>query len=166
MIAEARFPDEGALRGVGMDEEGLAPDAVDVPFRSAGVLLLGESVTVFAPERLLDVFLAIDVDGFGFQQVEGARVVQASGVVLVVVGEQDGIQVPDPCAQHLIAEIGAGVHQDRQSAVFHQGGGAQAFVTRVGGAADRAFAADHRYALGGPCTQEGQFGFFHIPAQK
>ena len=82
-----------------------------------------------------------------FQQVEGAYVIQSARMVLVAVGQQDGIQVAHILAQHLLTEIRSGIDQDGQALVFYQGAGTQAFVAAVSGAANLTLAANHRDTL-------------------
>ena len=160
VVAEAPLPAQDFLSCIGVDQERMgAVDGVQVPFRSTGVFVLREGVGVFAAERILHIRLAVDIDRVALAQVEGTDVVQSGRMVLVVVREQDGVQVIHPGAQHLVAEVRSGVHQDGQAAVFHQRGGAQPLVARVGRAADLAVAADHRDAGGSTRAEEGQSCF-------
>ena len=82
-------------------------------------------------------------------------------MVHVIVGQEYGIQVTDVFPQHLRAEIRSGIDEYLESTVFHQRGGAQAFVARVLRETDRAVAADDRYALRRSRSQESKFCFAH-----
>ena len=160
MIAEAALPLQDLLIGIRVNGKRLGRvDMMHVPFRRAGILLLREGVAVLAAERILHVRFAPDVDGVPLREVECAGVVEPARMIFVVVCQEYGVQVMHVLPQHLGAEIGAGVHQDRQAAVLDQGRGAQALVARVGRAAHLAVAGDHRDAIGSPCAEKGQFRF-------
>ena len=161
--AEAAFPFQPVLDGVGMHQEGMrAVYVVDVELGSALVFDFHERIRVVPFQGVLHVFLAVDVDGMVLDQVERPHVVQASGVVLMVVGQEDGVYVADVLPQHLVAEIRASVHEYGEPAVFHQHGSAQPFVARVRGLADLAVASYHRHALGGAGTEEREFSLIHF----
>jgi hypothetical protein len=68
-------------------------------------------------------------------------------MIVVFVGEQNGIEVAYLCAQHLLAQIRTGIDENICVAVLKQGRGAQPFVPRINGSANLAFASDDGYAL-------------------
>jgi len=76
-------------------------------------------------------------------------------------GVNHRIDVIDPLAQALRAEIGAGV--DDESALRRNGvdGGAAAAVARIGRRADGAMAADHRDAERGARAEEREIEAGH-----
>ena len=122
-------------------------DEVDAPFRRTGVFVLGEGVAVVVAQRIQHKRFAVDVHGLAVHVVEGTHVVDAAGVVLVVMSEQDGVQVADILCKHLGTEVGAGVHQDGEAVHVDECSAAEALVPRVGAAAGRAVAADDGNAL-------------------
>jgi hypothetical protein len=67
-------------------------------------------------------------------------------VVLMLMGQQNGIQTHNPLAQHLLAEIRTGVYHDGNRLCFNVYGGSQAIVFRIWGPAYLAAATYHRYA--------------------
>ena len=71
---------------------------MDVPLRSTRVFLLGKCVGIFLPERFFDIGLAIDFCRKPLKVVEGADVVKSSGVVFVIVCQEDSVQMAHPCA--------------------------------------------------------------------
>ena len=77
-------------------------------------------------------------------------------MVFVVVREEDGVQVADTLRKHLGAEIRAGIHQDVEAVVLHEGRRAEALVPLVGRLAHGALAADDGHALrsSGPKERE------------
>ena len=160
VVALAGFPDEVGLGLVGVHEEvAAAVNAVDLPFRAAGIAGLGEGVAVLLAHRIFYIFFAIYVHRLAFEQVEGTHFVKASGVVLVVVGEQYCVQMLYARAQHLLPEIRAAVNAEGYAAALYEYAGAEAFVPRVRAAAYGAVATYDRHALGGACSQEGEFCF-------
>ena len=172
MVALRGLPDQGVFQSIAVQLErhgpvlisDSAPDDVHLDFRRAGIEHLRECVGIFPLERLEDIALAVDVHRLLLQQVEGAHVIQSSGVVLVIMGEQYGIQMAYVGAQHLVAEVRTRVHEYVQSVAVYQRRGPQPLVARVGRSADGAAAAYHRHSLGGAGTQEEQSClFFHIP---
>ena len=96
------------------------------------------------------------------QEVEGAQVVEADDMVVVLVGQHDGLQSDDALPEHLLPEVRPGVNDHVAALVRQQQRGAQPLVTGVGGGAHFAVAADSGYALRGAsaeecCLQLGKF---------
>ena len=60
--------------------------------------------------------------------VVAPHIVDADDVVVVVVRNDDGIETLDFCAQHLRAEVGAGIHEPCALRRFHINGSAGALV--------------------------------------
>ena len=96
-------------------------DQVHVPFRCAGVFVIGEGIGIIVPKRLEYPFLAIDFGGLAVDIIQRTDIVQAARMVFVVVRKENGIQVPHPVGEHLGTEIRSGVHQDGKAVHFHQG---------------------------------------------
>ena len=93
-----------------------------MPLRRPRILGLREGVGIILPECVLDIFLTVYVDWMSLDEVERAYVIQPACMILMVVCQQYGVQVPDILTEHLVAEVRAGVDQYRQAAVFDQRG--------------------------------------------
>ena len=65
----------------------------------------------------------------------------------MVVGEQDGIQMPNVVRQHLRTEIGTCIYQDLQSVMLHQRRRPEPLVPRVSALANGTLAGDDRHPL-------------------
>ena len=96
---------------IGNDSERGVSYQVYAPLRGSGILGIRERITEHDFQGIQDLFLTIDVDGLAVDVVEGPDVIQSAGMVHVVVGQQDGIDMGDVLAQHLGAEIRTGVHE-------------------------------------------------------
>jgi hypothetical protein len=93
-------------------------------------------------------FLGVHRHRVATAEIEGTNVVQPNHMVVVLMGEQDGVEVADSRAQHLLAQIRTGVYQDVGIAAGEQGRRAQALVVWISRGAYPAFAPDHGHALG------------------
>ena len=71
-----------------------------------------ENVAVDPPQMFQRVGLGVDVDRRFHRHVEPANLVEAEGVVDVIVREQDRIAPIDPFPQDLLTKIRRGVDQD------------------------------------------------------
>jgi hypothetical protein len=76
-------------------------------------------------------------------------------MVVVLVGDQDGVEVVDVFAEHLLPEIRPDVNEDVQMFLTIQGSTAQALVARVCGAAHRTGTTNDRNALRRAGTEQG-----------
>ena len=73
----------------------------------------------------------------GFGAGEGAQVVDAAGVVIVLVGENDTVKRQKVHTQHLLSKVRTAVNQETTSLVgFQQSTGTQSSVARVIGMTD------------------------------
>ncbi len=78
-------------------------------------------------------------------------------MVLMFVRQQNGVDMADACAEHLAAEIGAGVDDHPHAARLDHGRGAQASVAPVRRGADLAAASDDRDAREVPVPRKVSF---------
>ena len=101
---------------------------------------------------LVGAFFAIYLSRLLFYVIECPDVVQTSGVVFMVVGQEDGIHSGYAFAEHLLSEVGAGIYKHLETFVFHIDACPESFVTRVGAPADFASASYHRHTLLCPCS--------------
>ena len=127
--------------------EGLVVDIVYIPIRSPGIFLFCKGISVFQPERFLYIRFAVYFGRAFFQIVEGSDVIKTSGVVLVIVCQQNSIQMGNIFSEHLLPEVRACVHEQLQTVIIHHNTGSEPFVPMVGTSAYFASAADHRHTL-------------------
>lgn len=90
-------------------------------------------------------------------EIEGPDVVQSPDMVLVLVRQQNGVEMPHARAEHLVTEIGSGVDDDAHAPRFDHRRGAQAVVARIRRRADLTAAADDGHALRRSGSQKGEF---------
>ena len=120
-----------------------------------------EDVLVHAAEVVERVRFGVDVDRRLLHGVEAADLIEAEGVIDVVMGVDDRVAACEAGAEGLLAQVGRGVDQD--GAVVPGGigelqarAGAEAAVARVGRCAHSAGAADEGNARAGACAEEGE----------
>jgi hypothetical protein len=89
-------------------------------------------------------------------KAEGANIVQASGMVVVLMGKQYAFDVGYPCAQHLLAEIRPGVDDEMAVTAGQQRARPQPLVAWVAATTSVAFAGDNGNALAGTGAEEGE----------
>lgn len=104
-----------------------------------------------------NAFLGVHRHGVARSEIERPDIIEPDDVVVVFVREQDGIEVPDARAEHLLAEIGACVDQDVRVAVRQQGSSAQAGVVRVLRSTHAAVASDNWNTLGSTGAEQCEF---------
>src|SRR5579872_371019 len=107
-----------------------------------GLNLFVERVAEHALERRQSVRGPIHWDGFALPEVERADVIQAKNVICVRVGVENRIRPAEPNAEHLLAEIGRGVHHHIVPFILQQDGRTQALIARIGRRAYVAGATD------------------------
>lgn len=114
---------------------------VEFEVGDAGIFVFHKTVREAAAHIVGTIFISIYLHGIG--PAEGAQVVDAAHVVVVLVREQHGIGAHGTGqAQHLLAEVGAAVDEDSAAlGGFYQCRGAQPLVARVGAGAYGAVAA-------------------------
>ena len=155
-VSVSPFPLQPVRQGVGVyGERVFSVNDMHVKFRGALVLYLGKCIRVFALEGVLDVFFAENADRVMVHQIECPYVIQASRVILVIVCQEDGIDMPDSRPEHLIPEVRTCVHENGKSSVLHECRCPQALVPRVLRSASCAVATYHRLSLRGSRPQKG-----------
>ncbi len=93
--------------------------------------------------------------------IEDAQLVDAMGVVGMLMGAEHGIERVDAARQHLLAQIRRGIDQDARCArpcpaALEQQRAAQAPVARLLGIAGAPLIADARHAARRSAAQDGQ----------
>ena len=131
MVADIVHPDQLHVLRVRVDQKRILVDHVEMPFGRSGVFREGEDVGIFLDQLVEDVPLAIDLGGALVDVVERAHVIKASSVVLVVVGQQDGVKVAQVVGEHLHPEVRPGVHEDAKPLIFNKHGRAESLVPCV-----------------------------------
>ena len=113
----------------------------------AGIRMLVESVRILTFDLRQSRVVDIQRHGFLLFEDEGAQVIEATNMVLMFMSDEHRIQLGDVLAQHLLAEIGTGIHCHRQLIGLNQDGGAETFIARILRLAHRTGATDDRYTL-------------------
>ena len=80
-------------------------------------------------------------------------------MVLVLVCQQDGVEMPHARTQHLVTEIGPGIDDDAHAVRFDHRRSAQAVVAPVRRSADLAATPDDGHALRSTGSQKGEFHY-------
>ena len=136
-------------------------DFVQRDFRHSAVFVLRECVVEILAHHGRRSRCRVDVDPVYrrrvVHEVERPHVVQPARVVLVFVGQQDGIYAAHARAEHLGTEVRARVDDQPFAPGLDHRRGPQAVVARVFRPAYRAAAPDNRHPLRGSCAQECQF---------
>ena len=101
--------------------EGLFVYEMDMPLWGSGILVLCEGICVVVAESIQDFLFAVYLRCLAVCLVEGAYVVKAARVILVVVGKEDCVKMAHSGPQHLRPEIRAGVYQYRQPVHSYEG---------------------------------------------
>ena len=114
-----------------LDMKWRIPDRVEPELRYPRIFVRGEGVGKRVGHRPACLRIGINVHILMLGEVEGAYVVHAGGMVHMLMGEQDKIQMFYPFTEHLLPEIGAGVDDKPLARIFHQHGTPQPFVVRV-----------------------------------
>ena len=163
-VAEAKAEDlsravdeRHRLKADGADVE-RAGDGVELNLRQPAALVgrRVEHVEERAPQALAGGGVGITGNRALLHLAEAARIVQAHDVIGVAVREHDRVDAADALLQRLLAQIGRGVDEDLR-AVFDvdEIEGRVRRVARIGRAAHRAPAADHRHAVRSAAAQDG-----------
>ena len=114
-----------------------------------------EDVREGAAQGLEGGSVGIDGKNGVLAEVVRADVVEAHDVVGVSVGEEDGVEAIEFCAQGLLAKIGRGVNDDELAVAGEEQGRAEAIVAGIGGGAHAAMATGRGHAHGGAGAEDG-----------
>ena len=74
-----------------VDFKSILVDQVDLPVWRSGIFVFCKCIGVFHTQGIFYIFLTIYVGGLLVMVVECADIVESSGMVLMVVGKQNGI---------------------------------------------------------------------------
>ena len=136
-------------------------DFMQFDLRHAAVFVLRKGVVEILAHALQRPRSGVDVDLVDgrrvIDEIEGPDVVQSPDMVLVLVRQQNGVEMPHARAEHLVTEIGSGVDDDAHAPRFDHRRGAQAVVARIRRRADLTAAADDGHALRRSGSQKGEF---------
>lgn len=139
---------DGDDLAAGSHEGFVARDFVHVGLGETRKLVGSEDIVVVALDGLTGLGIAIELHFAMLHPVESTYVVESRHMIAVGMGDEDGVEVGDMLAQHLLAEVGADIEEDIHAIVgLEEGRSAQVAVARVGGAADLARASNHGYPL-------------------
>ena len=136
-------------------------DFVQFDLRHAAVFVLREGIVEILAHALQRPRGGPDMDLVDgrrvIDEIESPHVVQTADMVLVLVSQQNGVEMPHARAEHLVAEIGSGVDDDAHAPRLDHRRGAQTVVAPVRRRAYLAAAADDGYALRSTGSQKGEF---------
>jgi hypothetical protein len=88
-------------------------DPVETEIGYTGILYIGESIRKFPYDRFLRHFIGIEVHRPVLEEIIGPDIIQTGNMILMRMGKNNGIQLPDIIAKHLVPEIWCGVHDQR-----------------------------------------------------
>lgn len=80
-------------------------------------------------------------------------------MIVVFVRQQDRMYVREIVIQHLHSEIRAKINRQAGFSCLNESCCPQSFISWIRGGTNRAVTSYDRYALGGPCTQQGDFEY-------
>ena len=128
---------------------------VEVQHGHTGIQHFAEEVGQPLAQVAVGEVIGKDVDVA--ESAEGAQVVDAARVVVVLVGEQHTVDGLEGHAEHLCTEVGTTVDEYARVIGFHKGRYAQPLVALVRGEAYGAGTPDFGYSFRGAGAEEGQF---------
>jgi hypothetical protein len=145
--------DDGRSKGL----EGVFTDEYRLESRSTSRMRrfnVGESVIESSVDSLANAGFTVQRYSMPQPKREQAEIVQAMNVVRMFMGEDDCINMPDPFANQLMAEVGRGVDQQIAPGEAENRGATRAVVVGVGTGANLTAATDHRYPYRCPRSQQ------------
>ncbi len=137
--------------------EGVLFDPVETEIRYTGILYIGKGVGEFADDGFLSHFIRIEVHGPVLEEIVGPHVIEAGDMVFMGMGEDDGVELADPEAQHLVTKVGCRINHDRSGGRLNEDTGTKSFVPCIGGGAYFTGTSDHWNPGAGAGTQESDF---------
>lgn len=140
-----------------IDTEGMLVYGVEDEVRYSGIAVVSEGVGVFSFQGFLDSGFCIYGESLAHEVVEGADVIQPTGMVLVHMCENHCVKFLYPASEHLLPEIRTGIDYEPEPLIFYVCGGSESLVMEVIGAAYIAAASYHGHSLGGACAQKFYF---------
>ena len=120
--------------------------------RCARIVRLAEGVGVLAADGVGDALLGIERNGAAHYVVKGSYVVDASGVVFVLVGYEHGVNLRKAFVQSRLPQIWPRVDEQMAPFDFNVNRTAQPLVLRVNRLTHCAFAPHNRNAVRRPRT--------------
>ena len=134
------------------DRELVAADGMQLEGRRTGIGMLLKGVVEVLADDVQHARHRIDVHGPLLPEIDGPDVVQTRQVVLVLVGDENGIHSGDILAQELLPQVRTGIDEQIHPIHLHESRSTQPVVTRVGGTAHLALASHHGNALRSACA--------------
>ena len=122
-------------------------ETVDVVGRRPRIGMLVKGIGILALDFWQSRVIDIKRHGLLLPENIWTKVIETADMVLMFVRDENGIKFYDVLAQHLLAEIGAGIHSHCHFIGLNQNGGAEPFIARVLGPAHGTSAADDWHTL-------------------
>ena len=120
-----------------------------------------EAIAETGAHHLRRVFVEVDVDALPLLHEQRAQIVDAVGVVGVLVGVEDAVEPIDLGIEKLLAHIGRRIHQDACDAAgvvpLDQKRGAPPAILRILRIAGAPAQGRTRHAAGRPAAEDGEF---------
>ena len=139
-------------------EGGAVGDVMKCSFGEPRILVVLEDVAVVVPYGVDGLGVGVDLHISLLYPVKRPDVVEASDVVAVGMGDEDGLEVLNVVVKHLGTEVGADVEEDIVVLVVdEERGGAEPLVTRVVGMAYRTGASNDGHPLRGTGAEKDEF---------
>lgn len=107
----------------------MGSDVVQMDGGDAGVLVNGETIGNALMERAATDVVSVDIDVA--ETAIGAQVVHPSDMVVVGMGDEHSVNLPERLLQKLLAEVGTAVDKQPGTVGLHQCGTSQPAVMRV-----------------------------------
>lgn len=89
---------------------------------------------------------------FLLPKIKGTHIVQASRMVFMLVGKNNGIEPADARSEHLLPKVGTGIKNQALAIYLQVQGCTEPLIAEIQRLANRACTADNGYTLRGSCT--------------
>jgi len=66
-------------------------------------------------------------------EIQGTNIVKSENVIDMTVGNKDGVEITNVCAQGLLSKVRRRIYENRLAIVFDEDRNSKAFVTRICG---------------------------------
>jgi hypothetical protein len=129
------------------DRKGFMIDSVKLKLWDAWISLWTEGIIELRLNLLVDVGCRVERHVGVLKIVVGPNVVEARKMVAVTVCKENGVEMIDAFAKHLLPEVGTGVDDDAEAIDFDVDRSTESLVAVVHGTAYVALAPDHGHAL-------------------
>lgn len=121
----------------------------------ARIRIVRECVRKFLSDILLVMSTCKNLHGLTHQVVERAHIIEARNMILVRMRNQDSIEPSQPGPKHLLAEVGACIHNNGCFAMLNQNARSEPLVSWIVRSANRTLTTNYRNALRCSAAENG-----------